>query len=389
MGFNAMSEVKKTGKKKPLTAKQKALRAKRRRQKRIRRNIYRAVLSFFTLIAFILVAALSAGFVAFKGPSRTMGDLLTVSMLETSALKFVPRIYYNAQEMEAITSRNKVEESTEETDTSLIVIAPPTPEPTPVPAVTPIPEVNHVPTPEPLPTRQPLVDDGNGILIYEVRGGTYTGYMMVVLDPSRVGVGTCRDGFNSKPGLKLDEIAARYNAIAAVNGGGFEDTNGGGNGGKPIGLVVSNGQLLHKAAPESIHDTVVGFNTDNILVVGKFTTSQAKDKKLRDALAFGPALIVNGEPAKVSGASSGLNPRTAIGQRSDGAVLLLVIDGRQANSIGATYADLIDVMQDYGAVNAVNLDGGSSSMLYYNGEYLNNGVVLTGSRNLPTAFVVR
>ncbi|MGN0184116.1 MAG: phosphodiester glycosidase family protein, partial [Aristaeellaceae bacterium] len=130
-------------------------------------------------------------------------------------------------------------------------------------------------------------------------------------------------------------------------------------------------------------------NEDDILVFGKFSGAEAQENHMRDALAFGPVLVSNGEPAPVTGASSGLNPRTAIGQRADGAVLMLVIDGRQATSLGATYADLIQVMLEYGAVNAVNLDGGSSSMLYFDGEYLNNGVALTGSRKLPTAFIVR
>ncbi len=126
-----------------------------------------------------------------------------------------------------------------------------------------------------------------------------------------------------------------------------------------------------------------------MLVVGKFTSEQAVEKGLRDALAFGPALVVNGEAAQVSGSSSGLNPRTAIGQRADGAVLLLVIDGRQASSLGATYADMITVLLEYGAINAVNLDGGSSSLMYYKGEYLNKGVILTGDRDIPDGFIVR
>ena len=119
------------------------------------------------------------------------------------------------------------------------------------------------------------------------------------------------------------------------------------------------------------------------------TSKEALDKGIRDALTFGPALVVNGEAATVKGASSGLNPRTAIGQRSDGAVLLLVIDGRQASSLGATYADMISVLLEYGAVNAINMDGGSSSLMYYKGEYLNRGVILTGSRKMPTGFIVR
>ena len=92
---------------------------------------------------------------------------------------------------------------------------------------------------------------------------------------------------------------------------------------------------------------------------------------------------------EVSGTSGGINPRTVIGQRADGAVLLLVIDGRQAHSLGATYKDCINVMLEHGAVNAGNLDGGSSTVLFYNGEIVNNCAALTGSRWIPTAFIVK
>jgi len=357
------SKGKKTPAKRPLTPKKIA---------------WRAGLSVLTALALVLVAALGAGFIAFKGPSRSLGDLLTVSMLETSALKFVPRIYYSKAEVDAIKARNEVGELEEETDTSMIVIA----GPTPVPG-------NEDAAPVATPKPENLIVEENGLQIFEVHGPTYNGWIMVVQDPSRVAVGVCRENFNSKPGLVLHEIAARYNAIAAINGGGFSDEGGLGNGGRPIGLVISNGEVLNKASINSDHNIVMGFDQDDKLVVGKMTSDEAVSKGLRDALAFGPALVVNGEPAKFSGSSSGLNPRTAIGQRRDGAVLLLVIDGRQASSLGATYADMINVLMEYEAFNAANLDGGSSSMLWYNGEYINKGVILTGSRELPTAFIVR
>ena len=373
----------------PQSARQ-ARRAKLRRKRRIRRVIWRSVLSLLTLIVFVLVAVLCAGYTGFRGPSQTMGDLLTVSMLETSALQFVPRIYYSKEEVQEIVARNSIGEMEEETNTSLIVIAPPTPEPTATPDPASMPEETPEPTaaPEtPTSTRTPIIDE-DGIQIYELWGGTYHGYMTVVQDPSRVTVGTCRDSFNSSAGLVLHDLAKRYDALAAINGGAFSDRNGGGNGGQPTGLVVSGGQLKHKAEPDSSHNLVIGFTADDILVFGKWTTDQAKAKKLRDAVSFGPALVLNGEAVKAKGISSGLNPRSAIGQRADGAVLMLVIEGRQANSLGATYADIIKIMLDFEAVNAANLDGGSSSMLYYKGDYITNGVVLTGSRKLPTAFIV-
>ena len=356
------SKGKKTPAKRPLTPKKIA---------------WRAGLSVLTALALVLVAALGAGVIAFKGPSRSLGDLLTVSTLETSALKFVPRIYYSKAEVDAIKARNEVGELEEETDTSMIVIAGPTPEPG-----------NEDAAPVATPKPENLIVEENGLQIFEVHGPTYNGWIMVVQDPSRVAVGVCRENFSSKPGLVLHEIAARYNAIAAINGGGFSDEGGLGNGGRPLGLVIAGGEVLNKASVNSDHNIVMGFNQDNVLIIGKMNSEEALKKGLRDALAFGPALVINGEAAAVSGSSSGLNPRTAIGQRADGAVLLLVIDGRQISSLGATYADCINVMLEFGAVNAVNLDGGSSSLMYYNGSYLNNGVVLTGSRNMPTAFIV-
>ena len=375
-----------------------AQRQRLRKRRRTKRVIWRVALCLLTAVVLILIAALAAGLAAFRGPSQTMGDLLTVSMLETSALKFVPYIYYSADRVDAIVARNQVAEVTEETDTSMIVIAPPTPEPTAVPAATdapqelaqaePEPVITQAPTASPVPTTPPIIQE-DGIEIYAVKGSTYNGYMMIVRDPSRVTVGTCRDSFSGGAGLKLEGIAERYNAIAAINGGGFADLNGSGNGGTPIGLVISEGKLLHKHDFDSIHNITVGFNADNILMIGKYTTNEAQEKGLRDALAFGPVLVMNDEAAEVSGLSSGLNPRTAIGQRADGAVLMLVIDGRQASSFGATYSDLIAIMLEYGAVNACNLDGGSSSLLYYRGDFVNNGVVLTGSRSLPDAFIVR
>ena len=375
-------------------------RSKKKRRSRAKRVTGRIGLSVATFIALVLVAALGAGYVGFKGPSQNLGDLLTVTMLETSALKFVPRIYYSKAEVEAVLDRNKTEEIEDITDASMIVIAKPTPLPTPQPDAGDEPAEATDITAVEAPTVESLLAPGtaapenlmvseDGIEIYEVSGSTFTGWMMVIQDPSRVSVGVCRENFNSSGGYRLDELAKKYDAVAAINGGGFSDPNGTGNGGMPAGVVISNGKVLHKANTSSEYSIVMGFNQDNVLIVGKMTADECVKKGIRDALAFGPALVVNGKAAKIKGASSGLNPRTAIGQRADGAVLMLVVDGRQASSLGATYADIIAVLLEYGAVNAANLDGGSSSMMYYKGDYINKGVLLTGSRRLPTCFIVR
>ena len=225
---------------------------------------------------------------------------------------------------------------------------------------------------------------GDGLEIYDVHGPSYSGKMMVVHDPSRLMVGVCGDYTKGVSGKTLSSMAQSYNATAAVNGGGFVDQNGLGDGGTPTGLVITGGKLVY-GSTGSRYD-VIGFNKNNIFIVGSMTGQQALDAGIRDALSFGPILVMNGKASSVSGTGGGLNPRTAIGQRADGAVLLLVVDGRQATSLGATYKDLIEIMLDYDAINAANLDGGNSSGMYYNGSIVNKGLL---TRGLPTCFIVK
>ena len=123
--------------------------------------------------------------------------------------------------------------------------------------------------------------------------------------------------------------------------------------------------------------------------VAELTKEEIEARDIQYGVCFGPVLISNGEVVLAENNVGGLNPRTAIGQRADGAVLLLVIDGRQVSSLGASYEDLIREMLSYGAVNAANLDGGSSSLMYYQGKYVNAGFSVVGPREIPTAFVVK
>ena len=123
------------------------------------------------------------------------------------------------------------------------------------------------------------------------------------------------------------------------------------------------------------------------------TGQEALDAGIYYAVSFvthdglASALIINGE-VQYQNLASGVNPRTAIGQREDGAVLLLVLDGRSINTLGATMENICDVMLEYGAVNAGNLDGGSSSVMVYEGEIINSCASVTGPRNIPTGFIV-
>lgn len=330
-----------------------------KRRNRKRRTAGRIGLCAATVLVSLVLFVFGVVTVFCKGPSPAARDLFVVSVMETSAAKFLARIYYTPEEIEQIIARNAVVETDMVTDEQLVSI----------------------------PQTGDTQLDKSEILIEDVKGSTFKGKMMIVNDPSRVYVSTPDQLGPGISGMRVEEMIQRDGAIAGVNAGGFADEGGVGLGGEPIGIVIKNGELVYGSLNGS--STVIGFDKNDRLIVGQMSGREALDKNLRDAVSFGPVLVINGEPAEVNGTGGGLNPRTAIGQRSDGAVLILVIDGRQAHSIGATYNDLVDVMLDYGAVNAANLDGGSSSLMYYQGELLTTCASLYGPRKLPTAVLVK
>jgi exopolysaccharide biosynthesis protein len=185
-------------------------------------------------------------------------------------------------------------------------------------------------------------------------------------------------------GYTVAQMVEEFDAVAGINAGGFYDPNGQGNGSIPDTMVVYGGEVYY---PEfGAGQGFVGIDDKNILHVGRPSVAEVKEKNIQYGVGFGPVLVANGEPAGTF--TSGVNPRTGIGQRSDGAILMLVIDGRQVSSLGATYQDMTEVFLSYGAVNACNLDGGSSSMMWYQGDYINNCASVVGIRPVPTTFLV-
>ena len=334
------------------------------------------VLLFVLETALLLVIALyGLMFVLAKGPSTTARDLFVMSVRETSAMGWVANIYFSDEEIAEIENQKDVEDFIE-TDTSLIQIPKET---EPQDGATPTEDAG------PQPDAWGLIDeDGDGIILEEVKGEGYSGYMMVVLDPSRVIVGSVPKSYGAR-GYTVEEMVLHFDAVAGTNAGGFHDPNGSGNGSIPDTLVVFEGQVYYSNM--GIRAGFVGIDSNHILhVANKITEAEIKEKDIQYGVCFGPVLVANGKPCDVN--ISGVNPRTAIGQRSDGAILMLVIDGRQVISMGATMQDLIDIMMDYGAINACNLDGGSSTLMWYDGDYVNNCASVVGIRPVPTAILV-
>lgn len=306
-------------------------------------------------------------FVVCRGPSETARRQFVLSVKETSAIGFLADLVLSREEIAAI--QTQPEEIAVETDVSLIRIA--------------APAENED---GPVADEWGYVDeDGDGLILVTVAGESYTGYMLIVLDPMRVVLGFSPTDVGWR-GYTVAEFAEKYGAVAAVNGGGFEDPNGMGNGSTPEHLVVKDGVIY--CGERGVGHGFVGIDDKGILHVGIENSRELKEKNIQQGCGYGPILVVNGKPMDEATLTSGLNPRTAIGQRSDGAILLLVIDGRRATSLGASYKDLAEQMLAFGAVNAGNLDGGSSSLMWMNGSYLNNTAAVIGIRPIPTSFLV-
>lgn len=302
------------------------------------------------------------------------------TMLETGQLKFLVSWFVPSAEVQEIVNANSMAKIDDDVDTNLI-------------------------------TFENLEEDQQNaevkdLEVIDISGRTYSGKLIKVRDPSRISLATIYPWRDT--GVTLEELAQQSGALAAINGGIYDSTNN--TGGRPYGVIVSNGEIQHNQPNEWPGLVLVGFDNDNILQiidVNGMTPGQLEDlveeKGIRDAVTFQEEssdannhfvqLIINGTARGMNGVGSGLNPRTAIGQCADGSVLLLVTDGRGKNGhLGASAADLIEIMTQYGAVNAANLDGGSSTCMYYNGEYLMTSVTFyysNSSWKLPAGFIVK
>ncbi|APC40227.1 phosphodiester glycosidase family protein [Clostridium estertheticum] len=232
----------------------------------------------------------------------------------------------------------------------------------------------------------------NSIERYNISSGIkFKGYLLIIKDPTRVKV-----GYSNKLGTQgelTSQIAQDNGSIAAVNAGGFSDsssknTKWTGTGGKPTGIIMSNG-IVKNDDTENKKVDITAITKDGKLIIGLHSLNELKTLGVTEAVSFGPALVVDNQGMIKSGdGGQGIAPRTAIGQRADGAILLLVIDGRTTKSLGASLKDVQNVMLEYGASNASNLDGGSSTTMYNNGSVINNPCNALGERAVPSAIIV-
>ena len=340
-------------------------------EKKKKKNVKKVLL---VLVILAIIGVSTGGFLLY-GPYSGFRDWLITTAMTTMTHQYFATWFYDDETIKASLAKNKVEEVNEITNTNTIVINNTVEE-----------TVYENEYERAVLEKDPNNDDYK---IIEINGKGYSGYLAVIYDPSRI-----KTVYTKKLGTSgqyLKQMVKDNDALIAINGGGFEDPNFNSNGADPLGITFSGGKLITSKTWRGTGG-LIGFTEDNKLVLGKMTVKQAQEMKVRDGVTFGPFLIINGKKSTILGNGGwGTAPRTAIGQRKDGIVLFLVIDGRTVTKPGANMNDLIEIMENYGAYNAANLDGGTSSAMVVNGEIINDPIDSTGAhrtRFISTGFIL-
>lgn len=370
---------------------------RKRRKGRMATVIGRTFLILFSLIFILMFSVVALCHTLLTGPSATVRDKVVLSAMQASATKWLPGLFLSDELVDEICARSA--------DVQEEVI--------PMNAFSGRTDTEDVFADSSDTSDDAFADEWedaiDGMIYKTYNGSTFRAYILIVKDPSRIYVGTSSDYKSGKIGADIFSIVKREGAVAAINAGEFSDTNGTGTGDNPIGLTYSKGECVWN---DNLKRTFIGFDEDNVLhVYETMTRTQAEELGIRDAVSFqtGNRLITNdGENVTLHYAEGnvGMAQRTAIAQRADGAVILVVTDGRTASSLGATRNDIIDLLVSEGAVVAGMLDGGSSTMMYYEDyytkydidtegldEYQRQGLTnrykaFTKPRHMPTYFMV-
>ena len=353
-----------------------------KKQTKKKKKISLKVKRFFLLFLSICMMLASVGLFLMYGPITKLRNTLITTAMTTMHHQYYARWFFTDKYIQKVLDNNYIVEVKEDTNPDLIKID------------------DKKAKKYSNKYEKDIFEDVDENTIYKkikVNGTGYDGYIIAVYKPEKVKI-----AYSSKLGTEgqtISRLAENHKALVAMNGGGFYDPTWDGNGGIAHGTIIKDGKIIWDYTDAQVGGGFIGFNNDNVLVLGRMSAKQAVEKGMRDAIEFGPFLIVNGKPSFVKGDGGwGIAPRSAIAQRADGIVLFAVINGRdyKAGKPGIDLVGLTELLQDYGAVNAANLDGGTSSALVerIDGkiELINNPISSSGAqgvqRRIPNAWIV-
>ncbi|WP_027625295.1 phosphodiester glycosidase family protein [Clostridium lundense] len=331
----------------------------KRSEKKKKKKFSFKLFGLFMLYEIIFVA-ITSPLLVFHGPFKNVKKILVGTAMYTFKHQYIATLFLPQEEINKVLNKENKEKKVEKIEQNFGDI-----------------KIQNV--------------DDNSIVRYNIHQDRFDGYLLEIKNPKKVKV-----GYTDKmkiQGQRVSEIAERNGAIAAINGGGFYDQNKSGKqwvgtGAFPEGIVISEGKEIWKNVKEDEEVDVMAFKEDGELIVGKRSLRELREKNVKEALSFNRTLIMNGQPLIENYGEQGLQPRTVIGQKQDGTVVFVVIDGRKLFKEGADLKQVQDILLKQGVWNAGNLDGGSSSTMYYKGEVINNPCNRDGERTVATVFYV-
>ncbi len=229
------------------------------------------------------------------------------------------------------------------------------------------------------------IDAPNNLLLFDLRTTDYVGKLAIVKNPAQVDLDQCEDLGNI--GDPIWEFGERNDALVAINASRFKDDGGVGMGGIVCGSLVIDG--VDYGRPHKGTWKFFGMKYDNLFYVTNYKNADVSE--YRWAVECYPALVVNGENVIEGTFGMGIQPRTTIGQTRTGDFMFLEIDGRQVGyAIGASISECGDIMVRYGCYQGADLDGGSSSVMWYKGGLITKSCSATRTgRYTPDAIIIR
>lgn len=275
-------------------AKKQPRKKRRQRTGSFGRFLRRTLLLLLTLL---LLAMAGTGLLLdtlLNGPSPAVRDLITATLWEYSATAQIPELFLEPDVLEQIRNQAGTAPADTVSDPGMILLT------------------DHA---------EAWLDCPDGIRLTEHTTDTFRSQVLLIRDPDSLHLVTNTDSAG---------VLTQKRVLAAVS--------------------------VTSPDPES---GFAGFTEEGILIVSTSPTEGQNFPGIREGRACGPVLIMNGTVNQaVYGANSGIVPRSALGQRADGTVILVYLSG-------GTFRNLTDILVEYGAVNGCSLSSGSDSSLRF------------------------